>query len=1120
MKGTGDNIKEAAIQARKMGVSLSATQQIAETFLDFENAAVNTAELNLIAGTKLNALELHRMAISGDILELQEKILGSIAKENRWEDLNILQQKRITELLGISAEETSKLLKYEESLNTIRGTTSLRVIENMSEFADKSARSKLEETYQLQEQLKLYNKTNKINLAFNEKNIRMVIRERDERIKKQKNIDELLRDMQTSWEKIWNTLKSKIYPIFLEIGKWLSDKFNPIVEGVANSINKLIPNVNDIKRAYGENGLFGVILNIFKRIKQSFQPIIDFISEGLKSAFDSLVNYIKENYDVSFKRSLFGGDLIERRENKEEYEKRKQIEINKELKQQGIKSGYYGKEELEIFAFLENDIEALKALRRNLQEENLSNKEIDKMFVEKRQLYNENRSEIEYSLKLQKEAKNAFVSMNKKISFDKEFEKIMSPLGEQFQRENFAQGGLVTKPTRALIGEAGPELIVPLDKLDNMSNLKIEPQTGKLQKFARGGMVLSVDQMAAAGQIANLQESQLMAAGDPVAIRARTQEFQEEARRYREQLIKIETDMYKRDLALREFEKTDRQRFLDLFSSKFGYLTVELNRVLAEGIVRFGNAAGQVIGYDQLGKDLAAGFANYLETKDFGKAAQAMAASIVGVGSPLSKYIVEQREKERQQIEEDVRDLTDRTQQSILSIFGKDRGTIEQQQFGLDLEKYVKDTFVPMGEDIEFDTEFEKMLGPLDKGFQKEKGFWAKLGDRFAQRNDEVEGELSFMDKGLSKLGSVGRLGKSLFDKIGGTDKLKSGLAETAFAGLNEFAKTGSLKGGIKAAAGVARGIGGNMLGKGILSLIPGGAIVANLPIVGDLASSFVGGKVLDIVGLGGGWDKSEKRKDALSSLNKSLTDGDLSTFSAPNTLMKSFMKPSGELDEGSFKRTQEEVSNVLNRFVGEEIFTPDIVSPLIQALVSRGSMGKDIMSSSTAKGIITDYNSLLFNMKDDEVNLANLKPVGPGVGGGIEGAAATTATGYDFSDFLNNTIPTSTISESGQRREELFRREEEIPSVLSPYNDERPIIPTGRSGERDEVTQQDIDVQRRTDETVEEIRRLREENERANNAYLAAVQNLQNRPIIIKLDGRKIAENTSSHQEEMSREI
>ena len=33
------------------------------------------------------------------------------------------------------------------------------------------------------------------------------------------------------------------------------------------------------------------------------------------------------------------------------------------------------------------------------------------------------------------------------------------------EREEMANGGIVTKPTRALVGEAGAEAVIPLDKL-------------------------------------------------------------------------------------------------------------------------------------------------------------------------------------------------------------------------------------------------------------------------------------------------------------------------------------------------------------------------------------------------------------------------------------------------------------------------------------------------------------------------------------------------------------------------------------------------------------------------------------------------------------------------------
>jgi hypothetical protein len=48
----------------------------------------------------------------------------------------------------------------------------------------------------------------------------------------------------------------------------------------------------------------------------------------------------------------------------------------------------------------------------------------------------------------------------------------IKPLG----RVKLAEGGLVTGPTRALIGEAGPELVIPLDKVLPALSRMVQPQ--------------------------------------------------------------------------------------------------------------------------------------------------------------------------------------------------------------------------------------------------------------------------------------------------------------------------------------------------------------------------------------------------------------------------------------------------------------------------------------------------------------------------------------------------------------------------------------------------------------------------------------------------------------------
>jgi len=58
---------------------------------------------------------------------------------------------------------------------------------------------------------------------------------------------------------------------------------------------------------------------------------------------------------------------------------------------------------------------------------------------------------------------------NPKLDF---FPALIKKLGMGFEDHPFANGGIVTGPTRALIGEAGPEAVVPLEKLNAMFGIR------------------------------------------------------------------------------------------------------------------------------------------------------------------------------------------------------------------------------------------------------------------------------------------------------------------------------------------------------------------------------------------------------------------------------------------------------------------------------------------------------------------------------------------------------------------------------------------------------------------------------------------------------------------------
>lgn len=109
-------------------------------------------------------------------------------------------------------------------------------------------------------------------------------------------------------------------------------------------------------------------------------------------------------------------------------------------------------------------------------------------------------------------------------------------------QKNMARGGLVTKPTRALIGEAGPELVLPL-------NGRSMDTSGGMLKFARGGAIIP---LGAGSGMANI--GALTAAGDPTSRRERSQAVRLAAEEYRS-VIRGE----QRKLWQREQELLDRQ---------------------------------------------------------------------------------------------------------------------------------------------------------------------------------------------------------------------------------------------------------------------------------------------------------------------------------------------------------------------------------------------------------------------------------------------------------------------------------------------------------------------------------------------------------------------------------
>tara|TARA_Y100000034_G_scaffold98081_1_gene119988 strand:- start:343 stop:2631 length:2289 start_codon:yes stop_codon:yes gene_type:complete len=115
-KDGGNNIAEAAVQARQMGLSLSTTAKIAEGLLDFENSINKEIEASVLIGKQLNFQRARQLALSGDIVGATKDIVSQLGSEAEFNALNLIQRKALADSIGVSVGEMAKMISATDKL--------------------------------------------------------------------------------------------------------------------------------------------------------------------------------------------------------------------------------------------------------------------------------------------------------------------------------------------------------------------------------------------------------------------------------------------------------------------------------------------------------------------------------------------------------------------------------------------------------------------------------------------------------------------------------------------------------------------------------------------------------------------------------------------------------------------------------------------------------------------------------------------------------------------------------------------------------------------------------------------------------------------------------------------
>ena len=114
-KDGGVNIARAAIEARKLGLSLGTVAGIAENLLDFESSIEAQLEASLLLGRQINLDKARELALTGDLEGLAKEVKNQVGSQAEFEAMNVIQRQSLAKAIGVNVSDLGKIIAGEKT---------------------------------------------------------------------------------------------------------------------------------------------------------------------------------------------------------------------------------------------------------------------------------------------------------------------------------------------------------------------------------------------------------------------------------------------------------------------------------------------------------------------------------------------------------------------------------------------------------------------------------------------------------------------------------------------------------------------------------------------------------------------------------------------------------------------------------------------------------------------------------------------------------------------------------------------------------------------------------------------------------------------------------------------
>jgi len=115
----GGNVKaltRAAVEAAKLGVSLTTMVNVSKSLLDIESSLANQFEFMALTGKEVNFDLARQLALQGDIAGATKLILDQMGGIDEFNQMDVLQKEAAAKAAGMSVDELSKSLAIQDAL--------------------------------------------------------------------------------------------------------------------------------------------------------------------------------------------------------------------------------------------------------------------------------------------------------------------------------------------------------------------------------------------------------------------------------------------------------------------------------------------------------------------------------------------------------------------------------------------------------------------------------------------------------------------------------------------------------------------------------------------------------------------------------------------------------------------------------------------------------------------------------------------------------------------------------------------------------------------------------------------------------------------------------------------